>query len=114
MSESSWSSDEEWKTIAATCMVHDTQDNDMNETPGNKNSQDQILIQDKSAFRTYIYKDDTSSTDSNGSPNALKVTPSQKKKKKYRKKQKKQHLAQQKSSKASLVSSLTLVVVMII
>jgi hypothetical protein len=38
--------------------------------------QDQILIQDKSAVRTY--KEDTSSTDSNGSPNALKVTPRQK------------------------------------
>jgi hypothetical protein len=60
---------------------------DMNETPGNKNSQDQILIQDNSAVRTY--KEDTSSTDSNGSPNALKVTPRQKKKKKYRKKQNK-------------------------
>jgi hypothetical protein len=38
-----------------------------------------------SAVRTY--KEDTSSTDFNGSPNALKVTPRQKKKKKYRKKQ---------------------------
>ena len=56
--------------------------------PGNKNSQDQILIQDNSAVRTY--KEDSSSTDSNGSPNALKeVTPRQKKKKKYRKKQNK-------------------------
>jgi hypothetical protein len=52
MSESSWSSDEEWTTIAA--MVRDT-----------------------------------SSTDSNGSPNTLKVTPRQKKKKQYRKKQNK-------------------------
>jgi hypothetical protein len=59
-----------------------------NDTPmGNKNTQDQILIQDKSAVRTY--KEDTSSTDSNGSTNALKVTPRQKKKKKYRKKQNK-------------------------
>ena len=57
--------------------------------PGNKNSQDQILIQDNSAVRTYMYKEDTSSTDSNGSPNALKVTPRQKKKQKYRKKQNK-------------------------
>ena len=62
---------------------------DMNETPGNKNSQDQILIQDNSAVRTYMYKEDTSATDSNRSPNALKVTPRQKKKKKYRKKQNK-------------------------
>jgi hypothetical protein len=46
---------------------------DMNETPGNKNSQDQILIQDNSAVRTY--KEDISSIDSNGSPNGLKVTP---------------------------------------
>ena len=60
---------------------------DMNETPSNKNSQDHILIQDNSAVRTY--KEDTSSTDSNGSPNALKVTARQKKKKKYRKKQNK-------------------------
>jgi len=86
---------------------------DMNETPGNKNSQDQILIQDNSAVRTY--KEDTTSTDSNGSPNALKVTPRQKKKKKYRKKHPriKQHLTQQNSSNATLVLSLTLVVVMI-
>ena len=55
----------------------------MNETPNNKNSQDQILIQDNSGVRTY--KEDISSTDSNGSPNALKVTPRQKKKKTYRK-----------------------------
>jgi hypothetical protein len=27
---------------------------DMKETPGNKNSQDQILIQDKSAIRTFL------------------------------------------------------------
>jgi hypothetical protein len=59
----------------------------MNETSGNKNSQDQILIQDNSAVRTY--KEDISSTDSNGSPKTLKVTPRQKKKKKYRKKQNK-------------------------
>jgi hypothetical protein len=59
----------------------------MKETSGNKNTQDQILIQDTSVVRTY--KEDTSSTDSNGSPNALKVTPRQKKKKKYRKKQNK-------------------------
>jgi hypothetical protein len=45
----------------------------MNETPGNKNSQDQILIQDNSAVRTY--KEDISSTDSNGSPKTLTVTP---------------------------------------
>jgi hypothetical protein len=36
-----------------------------------------------------MYKEDTSATDSNRSPNALKVTPRQKKKKKYRKKQNK-------------------------
>jgi hypothetical protein len=35
---------------------------DMIEIPGNKNSQDQILIQDNSAVRTY--KEDISSTDS--------------------------------------------------
>ena len=68
-------------------ITNDTPMADMNETPGNKNSQDQILIQGNSAVRTY--KEDTSSTDSNGSPNALKVTPRQKKKKKYRKKQNK-------------------------
>jgi hypothetical protein len=68
-------------------ITNDTHMADMNETPGNKNSQDQILIQDNSAVRTY--KEDTSSTDSNGSPNALKVTARQKKKKKYRKKQNK-------------------------
>jgi hypothetical protein len=68
-------------------ITNDTPMADMNETPGNKNSQDQILIQDNSAVRTY--KEDTSSTDSNGSPNALKVTARQKKKKKYRKKQNK-------------------------
>jgi hypothetical protein len=45
------------------------------------------VCQDNSAVRTY--KEDTSSTDSNGSPNALKVTPRQKRKKKYRKKQNK-------------------------
>ena len=64
-------------------ITNDTPMADMNETPGNKNSQDQILIQDNSAVR--IYKEDTSSTDSN----VLKVTPRQKKKKKYRKKQNK-------------------------
>ena len=63
-------------------ITNDTPMADMKETPGNKNTQDQILIQDKSAVRTY--KEDTSSTDSNGSPNALKVTPRQKKKTKYR------------------------------
>ena len=68
-------------------ITNDTPMADMKETPGNKNTQDQILIQDKSAVRTY--KEDTSSTDSNGSPNALKVTPRKKKKKKYRKKQNK-------------------------
>ena len=51
---------------------------DMIETPGNNNSQDQILIQDNSAVGTY--KEDISSTDYNGSPNALKVTPRQKEK----------------------------------
>jgi hypothetical protein len=60
-------------------ITNDTPMAGMKETPGIKNSQDQILIQDKSAVRTY--KEDTSSTDSNGSPNALKVTPRQKKKK---------------------------------
>jgi hypothetical protein len=40
-------------------------------------------------FAITLCKEDTSSTDSNGSPNALKVTPRQKKKKKYRKKQNK-------------------------
>ena len=49
----------------------------MSETPGNKNSQDQILIQDNSAVRTY--KEDTSSTDFNRSLNALKATSRQKK-----------------------------------
>ena len=44
-------------------ITNDTPMADMNETPGNKNSQDQILIQDNSAVRTY--KEDTSSTDSN-------------------------------------------------
>jgi hypothetical protein len=53
-------------------ITNDTLMVDMIETPGNKNSQDQILIQDNSAVRTY--KEDISSTDSNGSPNALKVT----------------------------------------
>jgi hypothetical protein len=62
-------------------ITNDTPMTNMNETPGNKNSQDQRLIQDNSAVRTY--KEDTSSTDSNGSPNTLKVTPRQKKKKKY-------------------------------
>ena len=59
-------------------ITNDTLMVDMIETPGNKNSIDQILIQDNSAVRTY--KEDISSTDSNGSPNALKVTPRQKKK----------------------------------
>jgi hypothetical protein len=68
-------------------ITNDTPMADMKETPDNKNTQDRILIQDKSAVRTY--KEDTSSTDSNGSSNALKVTPRQKKKKKYRKKQNK-------------------------
>ena len=68
-------------------ITNDTPMANMNETPGNKNSQDQLLIPDNSAVRTY--KEDTSSTDSNGSPNTLKVTPRQKKKKKYRKKQNK-------------------------
>ena len=34
-------------------ITNDTPMVDMNETPGNKNSQDQILIQDNSAVRTY-------------------------------------------------------------
>jgi hypothetical protein len=54
-------------------ITNDTLMVDMIETPGNKNSQDQILIQDNSAVRTY--KEDISSIDSNGSPNGLKVTP---------------------------------------
>ena len=64
--------------MAHQSITNDTLMVDMIETPGNKNSQDQILIQDNSAVRTY--KEDISSTDSNGSPNALKVTPRQKKK----------------------------------
>jgi hypothetical protein len=56
-------------------ITNDTLMVDMIETPCNKNSQDQILIQDNSAVRTY--KEDISSTDFNGSPNALKVTPRQ-------------------------------------
>ena len=82
-------------------ITNDTPMADMNETPGNKNSQDQILIQDNSAVRTY--KEDTSSTDSNGSPNALKVTPRQKKKKNTERNRIKQHLTQQNSSNATLL-----------
>ena len=90
-------------------ITNDTPMADMKETPGNKNTQDQILIQDKSAVRTY--KEDTSSTDSNGSPNALKVTPRQKNTEGNRIKQ---YLTQQNSSNATLLLSLTSVVVMII
>ena len=59
-------------------ITNDTLMVDMIESPGNKNSQDQILIQDSSVVPTY--KEDMSSTDYIGSPNALKVTPRQKKK----------------------------------
>ena len=93
-------------------ITNDTLMVDMIETPGNKNSQDHILIQDNSAVRTY--KKDISSTDYNGSPNALKVTPRQKKKTKYRQIQNKTTHDTTNSSNATLLLSLTSVVVMII
>jgi hypothetical protein len=61
-------------------------------------------------YEAALYEEDISSTDSNGSPNALKVTPRQKRKKKYRKKQNKTTP----DTNATLLLSLTLVVVMII
>ena len=88
-------------------ITNDTLMVDMIETPCNKNSQDQILIQDNSAVRT-------SQTDSNGSLNALKVTPRQKKKKNTKRNRINQRLTQQNSSNTTLLLSLTLVVVMII
>jgi hypothetical protein len=94
--------------MADKAITNDTPMVDMNETPGNKNSQDQILIQDNSAVRTY--KEDISSTDSNGSPKTLKVTPRQKKKTKYRKKQNNTTP----DTNVTLLLGLTLVVVMII